>query len=87
VQVRYLIAINCSITELLGLAVTAAGLPVTSHTEVLTMWSVDYVNEMLSEANSSQKHYVVYSDIANLLDMRAAIWQPASSLHGATVSR
>ena len=37
---------------------------ITSHTEAPTTWSVDCVNQMLSEANTRQKLFVAYSDVA-----------------------
>jgi len=39
---------------------------VTSHAEAPTTWSVDCVNQMSSEANTRQKHFVIYyySDVA-----------------------
>ena len=37
---------------------------VTSHTQAPATWAADCVNQVLSEANIRQKHFVVYSDVA-----------------------
>ena len=37
---------------------------ITSHTVAPTSWSVDCVDQMLIEANTMQKHFVVCSDVA-----------------------